>query len=251
MKPAAFVMAIFIEVLLSAGAIAHEAVETSPSNSIESVLGVPDPMKIVLVSSFLIAFLVVLSLAVGKRLKNKDKKIIFALMSIPIVLTTLYLVGVTFLLNSISATNGPVHWHADIEVWACGDKYHFTHSTGLDNKVGEPLMHLHDDDRIHAEGVVVKMEDVELGSFFGAVGGSFHANSLEMPAMQGMKKWSNGDLCNSRPGKLYMFVNGHAENLMEEYVISPYFNIPPGDRIKIVFSEKPLDTINPEFSEAP
>ncbi|MBI2085628.1 MAG: hypothetical protein HYT71_03905 [Candidatus Aenigmarchaeota archaeon] len=245
--------AIFVVILLSAVSLAHtiEPAAGSGQTAIESALGIPDPVKIVLLSSAVVAFFVTLSLIFKKSFQNKHKKIIFILITVPIIFATLYLVGVTLALNTASATKGPVHWHADMEVWACGNKYHFVHSTGWDNKVGESLMHLHDDDRMHIEGVVMDMKDIELGEFFHSVGGEFNSDSITMPTTEGVKKWFNGYDCNGKMGWLYMFVNGKLEKTMDEYIISPYFNIPPGDTIKIVFSEKPLDKINPKFSEAP
>ncbi|MBI3413159.1 MAG: hypothetical protein HY051_03705 [Candidatus Aenigmarchaeota archaeon] len=251
MKLIASLAAIFVEILLLTSALAHGVAEAAKQSTIESVLGVPDPLKVILVSSTIVAFFVVLSLAFKKSLRERHKKIIFGLIAVPIAAATLYLVGVTLLLNFNSATGGPVHWHADIEVWACGQLYHFVHSTGWDNKVGEPLMHLHNDDRLHIEGVVVKMQDIELGGFFRAVGGSFTPESITMPTTTGVKKWSNNDLCNGKSAWLYMFVNDRLEPKMDEYIISPYTNVPPGDRIKIVFSEKPVDKINPNFGVEP
>ncbi|MBI1971773.1 MAG: hypothetical protein HYS53_00585 [Candidatus Aenigmarchaeota archaeon] len=251
MRLMAPVAAVFAGIFLSAAASAHGVEEAAKQSTIESVLGVPDPLNVVLATSVVVGFLVFFSLLFRKKFRERHKKIIFTLIAVPIAFSTLYLVGVTLALNSVSATGGPVHWHADIEVWACGQLYHFAHSQGWDNKVGEPLMHLHDDDRIHVEGVVVKMQDVELGEFFNSVGGSFTPESITMPTTAGVKKWSNNDLCNGKMGFLYMFVNGRLEAKMDEHIISPYGNVPPGDRIKIVFSEKPVDKINPNLAEAP
>ncbi|MBI4168152.1 MAG: hypothetical protein HY515_04295 [Candidatus Aenigmarchaeota archaeon] len=244
--------ALFAGIFLSAVALAHGVAETTTKqNTIEGVLGVPDPVKVVLAASAVIAFFVVLSLVFKKSLREKHKKIMFVLIAVSIAAATLYLVGVTLALNSISATGGPVHWHADIEVWACGERYHFAHSQGWDNKVGTPLMHLHNDDRLHIEGVVVRMQDVELGEFFRAVGGSFTPESITMPTTVGVKKWFNGDACNGKMAFLYMFVSNRLETKMSEHVISPYSSVPPGDRIKIVFSEKPMDKINPNIGVEP
>ncbi len=206
MKLLTSVIAIFVEVLISVNALAH-GVEPPARSTIESVLGIPDPVNVVLISSVIVAFFVVISLVFKKSLLDKHKKIIFALIALPIAFATLYLIGVTLALNAVSATGGPVHWHADNEVWGCGEKNHFIHSTGWENKVGEPLMHLHDDDRIHIEGVVIKMQDVELGEFFHSVEGSFNSDSITMPTTKGIKKWSNNDLCNDKTAWLYMFVN--------------------------------------------
>src|SRR3989338_5384328 len=133
MRLTAPLIALLTGLFLSAAALAHGVEETvAKQSTIEGVLGVPDPAKVVLASSAIVAVFVFLSLFFKNSLLDKHKKIMFTLIAVPIAAATLYLVGVTLALNSISATGGPVHWHADIEVWACGERYHFVHSQGWD-----------------------------------------------------------------------------------------------------------------------
>jgi hypothetical protein len=56
-----------------------------------------------------------------------------------------------------------------------------------------------------------------------------------------------GDFCNEKPAKLYVFVNGNLIEAPSAYVIAPYEKVPPGDRIKIVFTEKALEEIDPNI----
>ncbi len=67
----------------------------------------------------------------------------------------------------------------------------------------------------------------------------------------------SGDLCNNNPGKLLLFVEGQEgmqrvwriEPEMGEYIIAPYSRVPPGNRLKIVFTEHDADTILVELQE--
>ena len=44
--------------------------------------------------------------------------------------------------------------------------------------------------------------------------------------------------------QFYVFVNGKQIHGYSSYVMAPYEKVPPGDRIKNVFTEKPLEEIN-------
>lgn len=95
----------------------------------------------------------------------------------------LFLAGATVYLNVKSDTGGPVHWHADFEIWACGnelelrDPFEF-----LSNKIGTATLHEHDDRRIHLEGVPVEVEvDATLGKFMYVVGGAVTDAALVVP----------------------------------------------------------------------
>ena len=43
------------------------------------------------------------------------------------------------------------------------------------------------------------------------------------------------------------FVNGNLISNPDDYVIAPQEKVPPGDKIKIIFTEKPVDQINPNI----
>ena len=186
-------------------------------------------------------------------LSEQGKKIIFVVIAVPIAIATLYLAATTIYLNMISETGGPVHWHADYEIWACGAQYEVIHSTGLDNKVGNPVLHVHDDNRIHAEGVLFKKSDASLGQFFVEVGGKLTTSEFTLPTNNGLKTWKNGELCNGKLAKLQVFVyqvTNPSQFLFkqikldnfDDYVLSGYSNIPPGDCIIIEFDQEKTKT---------
>ena len=45
--------------------------------------------------------------------------------------------------------------------------------------------------------------------------------------------------------------NGELNEEYDNYIISQYSKVPPGDMIKIVFDTRNADEINPELGEAP
>ena len=185
-------------------------------------------------------------------LKNTHKKIIYSLLVIIISLTTIYFIAATLHINIISETKGPVHWHADFEVWKCGEKISLIEPKGISNKVGTAVLHEHNDNRIHVEGVVVEMGDVDLYNSFKAIGGDLAKGYLMMPTDEGVLEMRNGELCNEKPAKLQVFLYKttnpdsskkwiyRQEKLQDfdEYVLSQYSNVPPGDCIIIEFGEE-------------
>jgi hypothetical protein len=150
-------------------------------------------------------------------------------------------------LNIISLTKGPVHWHADFEIWVCGREIKLSEPKGLSNKQGVDLMHAHNDNRIHVEGVILDKKQASLGAFFHAVGGSLSSDGLKVPADEGLISVHNGDKCNEKPANLYVFVNGNLIENPSAYEISHYEKVPPGDRIKFVFTEKQAEEIDPNI----
>jgi len=180
---------------------------------------------------------------------NRLKIITFSLIVLITVGATIYVVGSTIYLNVISETKGPVHWHADFEVWNCGEKLDLADPSGLANRVGTSTFHEHGDDRIHLEGVVVKYGDVSLHSFFHVIGGQLEDDSLSIPTNDGIIELQNGDQCNGKEGKLQVFVynvNNPDERKQwvyeqtklddyENYVLSPFSNVPPGDCIIVEY----------------
>lgn len=188
-----------------------------------------------------IAALIVLSLlAVHYRehMTKTEKKVVFVLYILITAGITIYIAGGTAYLNMTSATGGPIHWHADFEVWACGQKLEMQHSEGLENKVGTNLMHAHDDYRIHVEGVLQHMDEASVGEFFEAIGGEFSEDTLTVPLLDtSMRTWKNGDLCpDGNPGKIRFFINGKENFDFGKYIIAPYADVPPGDFLNITFS---------------
>jgi len=208
-------------------------------------------MIVIVITSILVTDLVILAI-ISKRKLHNHKKLLFSLMVIPIIAATLYTAGTTIYLNQVSHTKGPVHWHADFEIWNCGEKVDLRNPQGLSNRVGSPVFHEHDDFRIHVEGVVVKTGDVALDNFFNVIGGVLTEESLGVPADDGITILHNGDLCNGKPGKIQVFVykvispkeQGRWVYMQEkvedytDYVLSPYSHVPPGDCIIVEFDQE-------------
>ena len=139
-------------------------------------------MNTVLISASALFILTVLAMLFSKKYE-KIKMPLFVLMAIAMAGSTLTLIGSTVYLNTQSDSGGPVHWHADMEFWACGNELELRDPTGfLSNKIGTATLHEHDDHRIHLEGVVVDDEvDASLGKFMHVVGGAITAEQLVIP----------------------------------------------------------------------
>ena len=205
-------------------------------------------MSIVMITSILVTALVILAIISKQKLRN-HKRALFLLIIIPIIAATLYMVGITVYLNSNSLTKGPVHWHADFEIWNCGEKIDLHNPQGLSNRVGTPVFHEHNDFRIHVEGVVVDQEDITLGNFFRVIGGVLTAQSMNIPTNARTVTVHNGEACQGKPGKIQAFVYKiinpeeqgnwiYQQEKIENYpgyVLSPYSDVPPGDCIIIEF----------------
>jgi len=179
----------------------------------------------------------------GNSLSDSSKKTIFISIAGLVSLITLYLVVVTLHMNLTSDTKGPVHWHADYEIWACGKRIRLAEPKFMSNTQGTQMTHSHNDDRIHIEGTLLDLKESGLRYFFHSVGGSISIDGMSIPTDEGMKEFHNGDLCNELPARLYAFVNGNQVADFPAYRISHYGEVPPGDRIKFVFTEKPLNQI--------
>ena len=197
--------------------------------------------------SLVFGALIAMILLFHKKMNEIEKKIVYYLVAAVAVLVTAYLVITTLHLNSISLTKGPVHWHADFEIWACDKEILIKEPEGLSNKQGVDLMHAHNDQRIHAEGVILDKKQASLGAFFYAIGGSLSNDGFVVPTDTELVSYHDGDHCNEKAGKLYVFVNGNIISDPSRYAIAPYEKVPPGDRIKFVFTERPIEEINPKL----
>jgi hypothetical protein len=217
-----------------------------------------DPLgvwNVVLVGSVAIAFFSMIAVGAGSALHEWHKKALFALLCIIICLVTIYIVATTIYLNVSSATKGPIHWHLDFEIWSCDEQIDLLDPKGLSNKIGSPVFHEHNDNRVHVEGPVVKHSDVNLRNFFAIIGGSFGHGRMEVPTNQGSVKLADGMMCDGQPAKLqaflfkvqnpehhnnWVFTQTKLENA-PEYVMSPYATILPGDCVIFeLASEKPF-----------
>lgn len=208
---------------------------------------------LVIVGSFGIAALIGIASLARRSSKGRKSMLpsmvsyaLFLSISATVIGVTAYVAGSTIYLNVAANSGGPVHWHADFEVWNCGQKVDLISPEGFSNKVGSAVLHVHGDDRIHIEGVMLNHLDAGLGSFWGVVGGDLHGGLLAVPTNSGMVVMRDGDNCGSGRGVLQVFtwkaVDGRAvqEKLSNYvgYIISPYSQVPPGDCIIFEFDSE-------------
>ena len=211
-------------------------------------------LSVIMVTSILVTALMILAIISKQKFRN-HKKMLFLLMIIPIIVATLYAAGTTIYLNKMSESGGPVHWHADFEIWNCGEKVDLLDPSGLSNRFGTPVFHEHNDFRIHVEGVVIKTADVSLENFFNVIGGVLTQESLGIPTDDGLIYLKDGDLCKGKPGKVQVFAyktinpeeHGkwiYTQRKVENYAyyIAPYAHVPPGDCIIIEFDQEKEQT---------
>lgn len=245
---------ILIIILLSSFVLSHE--ETSSLMNLDLELS-SIAVKIVLFSFIMIIIITAISIIYKKQLK-KYKKLLYIATLVITVIATLFIAGSTIYVNILSETKGPVHWHADFEIYNCGEDIDLLDSTGLSNRIGSSKLHGHDDSRIHVEGVVTEKNEVNLHGFFEAIGGSLSKDQLIVPTNNGLVSIKNNEFCNGKPAKLQVFLyritnpsesrntgfiysNEKLENF-PDYILSPYQNVPPGDCIIIEFDQEKTST---------
>lgn len=191
-----------------------------------------------------IAILIGLSKWYEDRIE-KYKGILFGVIVFIALTSTFYLVGATVYLNNSSQTKGPVHWHADFEIWRCGQQIQLkSPSDFLSNKIGTAVFHEHGDKRIHVEGAVVDLQDVTLGNFFKVIGGNFDNTEVSVPinAIPYTTNLRDTASCDSGVvGRLQVFLyKFQGDRIVQEklsnpkdYILSPQTQVPPGDCIII------------------
>ncbi len=201
----------------------------------------PTPLFVLLYTA-LPATLLLLYAVSQKKLREQTKLFLFWSIVVLVSVSTLYLVTHTFYYNILSETNGPVHWHADFEIWICGEQQTLPTSQFPANKMGTPLLHHHNDYRMHIEGTVFSFNDVTLAAFLDAIGGTLGQTYIGIPQEDGsLEYWQNGDYCGREQGMLRLYVQRGYSDEWEEaedipsYLISPYADVPPGDRLKLMF----------------
>ncbi len=244
---------IFVMSLASSIVFSHGEVEDG--SEIANIASLS--LKLIYLTSLIMILVTIISIFFHKKLPNTFKKILFWLTSFLVIVTTLFLIGSTVYLNIVSPTKGPVHWHADFTIEICGKDIEIADPTGIMNRIGKSDLHEHNDNRIHIEGTPPSLESIELGEFFEAVGGNFDPISFSVPTNQGLMSVKNGDLCNNKPGRLFLFVESQSgiqrvwriEPKSGEYIIAPYGNVPPGDRLRIIFTEHDANTMLAELQE--
>ena len=218
-------------------------------------LVIENSLNFIIVGSVIISVSVIAAM-LYKGKKNNVKVLLFAAITIPTIAITLAVAGGTIYLNLNSVTGGPVHYHVDYEIWNCNERVDLIDPTGLTNRIGTPVLHEHNDDRIHVEGVVVDYPDISLHSYFSVIGGSMTDNSLLIPTNDGTVQMLDGADCNGHEGKFQVFlykvlnpddlknweyVQEKLTDEPSEYVMSPYSIIPPGDCIIFELGEVAID----------
>lgn len=192
-------------------------------------------------------FLCILILLLKNKMSETAKKLVYSFLLIIVASVTGYLAITTLHTNAVSVTKGPVHWHADYEIWICDQQVSLPEPGGMSNKQGTDLLHSHVDDRMHIEGALMQKSQASLGAFFYAIGGHLSSDEIAIPTDDGLISKHDGDLCNGKPGRLYVFVNGKLNEFPQAHIIAPYEKVPPGDKIKIIFTEKQAEEINPDI----
>ena len=113
-------------------------------------------------------------------------------------------------------TEGQIHWHATLQLSACGKNVPLptpTHGTTVHGSsfVGTPLMHLHEGPTIHVEGLVRREEDISLGKFMEVIDMNFKNDEF--------LEFKNGDTCNDQLGTVRLFVNGRESQELSDKTI--------------------------------
>lgn len=205
-------------------------------------------LKFVFAGSILLAIITGISLY-GKHFSEAIKKTLFFSIAGIVILVTIFLAASTIYLNVISSSKGPVHWHADYEIWACDKELDLKDPEGFSNKIGTAVLHEHNDKRIHLEGVVVTPLDASLEKFFSVIDGKLSKDFLSVKTHDGIVTIKTGDSClGNNNTKLQVFLyktdgGTYTQQKLEDppsYIISPHQNVPPGDCI-IVELDLPKD----------
>jgi hypothetical protein len=233
----------FVFVILISGVVlAHE---NEISEEEMQGFNFSSPINYIILSGIWIGILISFILTIGREMAEKNKKLFFWLIITPIILSSLFLAGFTVYENVVSVTGGPIHWHADYQVHACGERLDLINPKGLRNKIGSPLYHEHNDDRIHIEGTVGKLIEINLERYFKVIGGELDDNvgHLIYPTDEEVINYKDGDSCSDGSiGSLKVYVNGKRVDDYSDYVIYPDSFVPPGDCIIILFDGSDSET---------
>jgi hypothetical protein len=193
-----------------------------------------------------LAVLAYLSLKLQK-VSEDTKKLLFLAIVLVTLIPTLIMSFSTVFVNVISSSGGPVHWHADIEVFACGREVNLKDPKDWwVNKIGSATLHEHNDKRIHLEGVVMKKHDASLGNFFRVIDGELSSTSFSVPTNEGLLTVKNGEICEgSGTGEVQVFVyrtdkddyySQEKVSNPQDHIIAPFASVPKGDCIVVEFT---------------
>ena len=209
-------------------------------------------LQLLALCSVILIVFAVISLR-AKHLTERWKEILFFIIVGATIIPTLFMGMTTVYLNVISSSGGPVHWHADFEVWACGNELELRDPKGLSNKIGTATFHEHNDKRIHLEGLVMEEQDASLGNFFHVIGGSLSATSFTLPLNdEKTVTYRNGDTCaDGSTGEVQVFVfqtqedGTYTQQKLSDpasFVMAPEQSVPTGDCIIVEFGESKTRT---------
>lgn len=232
----------FLNVLAHEGKEAAEEAIKVAGPALDQVIRA-NSIKFTIIAGIVLAVLVLASIFI-KQKSDKLKYLLFGLMAVVILFTTVYLVGSTIYLNQVSTTGGPVHWHGDFEIWNCGELVELKNPEGLSNKVGSETVHEHNDQRIHIEGIILDPTQASLSHFFKEIGGSMDNEHLTVPTENGMLDMRDDQKCpDGKEAHMQVFLfktegQTFSQTKLQDhknYMISPQGQVPPGDCIIFEF----------------
>lgn len=226
-------------------ASAHGTGTPDTTPSIDSILSSISLTLALAAFGVLIGLIVVAILL--PRATEQVKRFLFLSIAALVIATTLVLAGSTVWLNLNSWSGGPIHWHADFSVIACGKELDLVDPEGFANRTGTATRHEHNDQRLHYEGVVVEEEDAELGNFLRDIGIILTDDELEFPTNEGVVDYHTGDSCpDGSIGEVQVFTyqtdrltnTFHQQKLdnFTSYIIAAEGQVPPGDCLIVEFS---------------
>ena len=201
-----------------------------------------------------------LSLLYQKHRTERGKWILFLGVSVPIAVGSLFLIASTIYENTTSFVGGPVHWHADFQIYNCGEFVNLRDPEGLVNRIGTPLSHEHNDDRIHVEGTIRDESEAGLPAFFSVIGGELKGDRIAIPTNDGLLLLTNGERCpDGQAAELQIFVYRMSpDGTVTQEKLTDFFayrmthssRVPPGDCIVIEFgaAKEKTDHICPAYA---
>jgi hypothetical protein len=235
---------VFAAALLPLVVAAHDVATELITPSVDELVG-RWMLRVVLGAAVVLGLLVAAGAAATHSFAERAKQVVFCSIVAVVSLVTLAIAATTLTVNVASESGGPVHWHADFHIVACGTELDVVDPRGLSNKVGTPVLHEHDDNRIHIEGVLYRLADGSLGRFFHVIGGYLGDDRLVVPTNDGRRSFANGDRCrDGTVGEVQVFAYqvdaaGVARQSKlthpADYVPGPYQRVPPGDCLIIEF----------------
>jgi len=152
-----------------------------------------------------------------QAIELKQRKKNYISIGITVLIIVAFAVGIWYLMTNKEEmyTDSEIHWHALVDITVCGQHKDLPKAESGDTVHGKSyrgihLIHTHDDNIIHIEGVIQKKEDIALGRFFDVIEVPFDKDKI--------MDVKNGDLCDGKPGTLKMYVNGQPRQDFRDYV---------------------------------